>query len=62
MTFTRFNELLYTLHLVDITSRVENKNRLWKVRGLYNDIKDLLPMETNLFVDEQIITLKGQLT
>lgn len=38
--------------------------RLWKVRGLYDSIRNRcleLPLETNLSVDEQIIPFKGQI-
>lgn len=61
----RFFKLHQAVHLVDITSRPENKtDRLWKVRDIYDRIRrkcQELPLETNLCVDEQIVPSKDQL-
>lgn len=64
MTFNRFSKLRNTVHLVDITARGKNTDRLWKVRDIYKAIRNRcveLPLETNLCVDEQIIPFKGQI-
>lgn len=64
MTFNRFSKLRNTIHLVDITARGDETDRMWKVRELYNCLRNRcreLQTETNLCVDEQIIPFKGQI-
>lgn len=64
MTFNRFSKLRNAIHLVDVTARGQNTDRVWKVRDFYNAIRNRcseLQLETNLCVDEQIIPFKGQI-
>ncbi|KAJ8910560.1 hypothetical protein NQ315_008945 [Exocentrus adspersus] len=64
MAFNRFSKLRQTVHLVDVNDRQGTVDRLWKVRDLYNSIRQRcqeLPMETFLCVDEQMVPFKGQI-
>lgn len=64
MTFNRFSKLRNAVHLVDVTARGDEKDRMWKVREIYNCIRNRckeLQTETNLCVDEQIVPFKGQI-
>lgn len=63
MTFNRFSKLRTHIHFVD-PNQVNNQDRFWKVRPLFDALKkrcSKLELETNLSVDEQIIPFKGQL-
>lgn len=64
MPLNRFFKLRKTVHLVDVTQRGDNLDRLWKVRKIYDSIRNRcreLPLEQNLSIDEQIVPFKGQI-
>jgi hypothetical protein len=64
MTYNRFSKLRTHIHFVDNINDVNESDRFWKVRPLYNAIKkrcNELSLETNLSIDEQMIPFKGQI-
>lgn len=65
MPFNRFSKLRQNLHFVDNTEKdPNNKDRFWKVRPLYNQIRSRclkLPLENMVCIDEQMIPFKEEL-
>ncbi|XP_050295773.1 piggyBac transposable element-derived protein 3-like [Anthonomus grandis grandis] len=64
MTVNRFYKLRQHIHFVNIHEKLDNSDRFWKVRPLYDAIRRRclsLPLESKLCVDEQMVPFKGSL-
>ncbi|XP_046394005.1 piggyBac transposable element-derived protein 3-like [Ischnura elegans] len=64
MARDRFFQLRNNLHLVDILKKPKNTDRFWKVRPMYEVIRQRcleLDLEKKLCIDEQIIPFRGHL-
>ncbi|XP_050295117.1 piggyBac transposable element-derived protein 2-like [Anthonomus grandis grandis] len=64
ITVNRFYKLRQHIHFVNIHEKLDNSDRFWKVRPLYDAIRRRclsLPLESKLCVDEQMVPFKGSL-
>lgn len=64
MPINRFFKLRQHTHFVNVEEKPDNNDRLWKIRPLYDAIRQRclsLPLETDLCIDEQMIPFKGSL-
>ncbi|KAG5881097.1 hypothetical protein JTB14_036581 [Gonioctena quinquepunctata] len=64
MPFNRLLKLGSNIHWVNVTGQPDGNDRSWKVRPLYNSIRErllCLPIEESHSVDEQMVPFKGTL-